>query len=43
MGSLTLSEEWMGMGDGRRWKEWEEGREWELELLCKMEKIVFSK
>ena len=28
--SLTLSEEWMEVGFGKRWKEWEEERDWEL-------------
>ena len=27
-----------GVGWGGRWKEWEEGLEWELGLICKMRK-----
>lgn len=43
VGSLMLSEDWMKGGVGGRWREQEEGREWELCLVRKMGKIVFFK
>lgn len=42
MGSLTLCGEWME-GEGGWWTEWEEGREWQLGLVCKMRKDRFLK
>lgn len=40
MKNSTLSEHG---GDGERWREWkqEEGREWDLGLVCKMRKDKF--
>lgn len=42
MRNPTLSEEWMRVGWGLRWegrwREWEEGREWKLDLPYKMRK-----
>ena len=38
---LTLSEEWMRNGVVGHLEEMEEGREWELGLVCKMKKDCF--
>lgn len=39
MGGLTLSEEWMGAGEGGVVKQ-KEGREGELWFVCKMNKSL---
>lgn len=36
MGSLSLSEEWMEVGVGRKWGEGEDGRERKVEMICQI-------
>ena len=40
---LTLYGEWMGVWLGSKWRKWEEGREWELGLICIMKiDVIFN-